>query len=169
MKLSDKPFCCDEVRWVQMISTNYRQERPARVDAGLSHYLDPLKPSDPSNDPFYWDTDDTDYSVEQYKSHKGYHLYFYDRVQRIRLHTEAQLTWPATVPTITWIAQLYLVCVNKDAKSGGGTIRILSAVRYGFKIDRAKGNVTLDPIQEHGLSQIFTTTFADWGHGWALE
>ena len=56
--INDAPCCCDEVRWIQLISTN--KLPGAAVTPGVDHYLDPLNDRDPAKDPFYWGTEDSE-------------------------------------------------------------------------------------------------------------
>jgi len=172
--INDAPCCCDEVRWIQLISTN--KLPGAAVTPGVDHYLDPLNDRDPAKDPFYWGTEDyrdrtnnvvPGFKVTSWQDRDGYSLKFYDRPQRFRLTTNPHINWPTASGDLVWTAQLALACV-KHNDTGGGLINYLASVRYGFRISRENGTVTLAPvsIKTHGISQIFTTTVGSFGNGW---
>jgi YD repeat-containing protein len=153
-----KPCCCDDIRWIQYVTTNAPKPKNSktnpRVNEGLESSLDG---NGGIGCPFYYCGDPGDPKQNE----NGFTRYFFDRPARSPtiLHSPffgAEDNWPETIPTLIWRAKLALVCVSAC------NLDSLAVFEYGFEIDRATNQLKLSEIKDSGIDQIFTTLLNDF-------
>ena len=186
----DDPCCCDELRWLQVITTNSN----LIPDMPSGTYVDPRwdyhVPDD--NEPFYWHTRITQEArgtgpavgpkrlIEKHRRvsiykltdpHMGrvigqYELHFEDIPSRPRVDVER------AQKTLDWSAELCLVCVARKAKE----IQRLKCVTYGFLIKppaKGAGRAALElrppRIRDAGTgTKAGAQAISKYGGGWQL-
>ena len=153
------PCCCKELRWVQVVKTNYSISRKW----GDISFVD-YREKDPAKGPFYWASSKRPGEwVEDYRNRDGYDLRFFDWPQRVKDSLNKDHT------KIYWEAELCLVCVKREDKK----IERLQCVKYGFTITLNDGIpvVALNPssIQSTGRGTNASKKIIDaFGGGWSI-
>jgi hypothetical protein len=155
-----KPCCCEELRWVQVVSTN----KAPGEDFRWTSYVDPLEEDDPAKEPFYYRTEklcgEKQAGISTQRNVGGYDLRFYDGAFR----DEGRVS--KTQPKLLWHAELCLVCVKRDTKR----IQRLRCVTWGFRmIWNGKPPVERHPKQvtDAGTgTPLGKATIDKYGSGW---